>query len=543
MTSPEDRRSVRIPLLGGLILTLLVSGNAPGVRASRVGDLDLAVRQKHWTRFTREIDNPHDLPCTECHRQDPLPDGRISYSLPPDTIDLCKTCHSDPAIHPVGVSPKVLRNPPESLWLPLGTGKDEGSIVCLTCHYMHNKRYFSKLLRGDDTSGRHRRDYLCAACHGADLTDRSPHRGTGRSCTFCHTKRPRVGDPLSEILRADVQNRCNFCHDTLDEGHYLTVNPFSDPELSEKDMDIPLFMGRFTCISCHDPHAREAFRAKMLRPDYLKLAAVSRRINPHWKDVMCISCHEEEPSEGSPSLKHDGDIDRICSRCHDGVIARNDVHPTGKEPSDTVTVPHAMPLREGRLTCGTCHDSSLQEGGEKLTSVRRVNPSFLRDGFTTRNEFCFRCHHQDRYRRMNAHQQMSPSGSLQVRSCLFCHSSLPDVEVAGVETVAFDTESLEDYCTVCHTGTRFIREHPAGEHLVEPPRDYYRAIETAEERIGVRLPLHNDRITCATCHNPHQEGVIQDEAAAMGAGEKGRLRLQAGRWQCVGCHLEKGGYQ
>ncbi len=95
--------------------------------------------------------------------------------------------------------------------------------------------------------------------------------------------------------------------------------------------------------------------------------------------------------------------------------------------------------------------------------------------------------------------------------------------------------------TVCHTATRFLDEHPVGKHLVEPSRDIFEAIEAAEERIGVSLPLFNDRITCATCHNPHQGGVLKIEASASGSREKKRLRLQAGRWQCVGCHLEKGG--
>ncbi|HSG28255.1 MAG TPA: hypothetical protein VLA34_07225, partial [Candidatus Krumholzibacterium sp.] len=66
--------------------------------------------------------------------------------------------------------------------------------------------------------------------------------------------------------------------------------------------------------------------------------------------------------------------------------------------------------------------------------------------------------------------------------------------------------------------------------------------ETARERIGVSLPLFNERITCVTCHNPHQEGVLKVEEAAEGSTAEKRLRLKAGRWQCVGCHLEKGGY-
>ncbi|MDT8395385.1 MAG: hypothetical protein RRA32_02910 [bacterium] len=508
--------------------------------ASRVADLDLATRLDHWTTVNRVIENPHDLECTNCHLEIPRGSADGKFLLPDDTISLCKSCHGGPDIHPV----KVATGKPESeladFWLPLGKKQSEGMIICLTCHYIHSTDYYGNLLRGDDASDGHRSDFLCTTCHGANLRDQSPHNRSGKSCTFCHTKSPRPEDAPDEILRSDIQNRCNFCHDTLDQGHYLAVNPFSDPAFSGGDLKIPLLAGRFTCISCHDPHATENRRQKLLRPDYLKLASVSRRINPHWKDVMCISCHIDEPAMGNPRLKYQGNITLLCNRCHDGEIARNDIHPVDIQPSDNVVIPEKMPLSEGFLTCATCHDSSLQEGGEKRLSVGRNNPSFLRGGIETRNEYCFRCHLPEHYGKLDAHLQMSEAGSVMPQSCLFCHSSLPDTKVAGIESVTFNTESLDDYCTVCHAAERFVTEHPVGEHLVEPSRDVYRAIETAQDRIGVNLPLFNGRITCVTCHNPHQEGVLKVRASATGSGEENRLRLKAGRWQCVGCHLGKG---
>jgi hypothetical protein len=526
-------------LLGFLLITLLTPGP---VKATRVEDLNLAMRLDHWTNVNRTIDNPHDLECTNCHIEIPREGVDGKFLLPDDTIELCQSCHEGPNIHPVNVPPGKLGTELENMWLPLGRNQSEGMIICLTCHYIHSPEYFGNLIRGDDADDRHRRESLCSTCHGSNLKDKSPHGGSVNSCTFCHTKSPKVGDELADILRSDIQNRCNFCHDTLDQGHYLALNPFSDSAFTGGNLDIPLLSGRFTCISCHDPHATENRRQKMLRPDYLKLASVSRRINPHWKDVMCIACHIEEPGEGTPNLKYQGNITLLCNRCHDGEIARNDVHPVDKKPSENVAIPEDMPLSQGLLTCATCHDSSLQEGGERKRSVGRHNPSFLRGGYNTRNEYCFRCHLMEQYGKLNAHQQLSESGSVKPQSCLFCHSSLPDIKVAGIESVTFNTDSLDEYCTVCHTATRFIDEHPVGEHLVEPSREISRAIETAGERIEVNLPLFNDMITCATCHNPHQGGVIEIEASASGSHEEKRLRLKAGRWQCIGCHLEKGGY-
>ena len=520
---------------------VVFTAGKPPLYASKVEDLNLAVKLKHWTTYTEEIENPHDMPCDECHEGSSPATVDGSKMAAVDTLTLCRSCHGDSSIHPVNISPVELDITGSEMWLPLGKGVNEGKVVCLTCHYIHNTRYYANILRGDDITDQRQRESLCSVCHGSQLIHKSPHQSSSKSCSFCHTKFPKAGDAYEEILKVDIQNRCNFCHDTLDEGHYLAVNPFSDPDLKNRDTDIPLFMGRFTCISCHDPHARKTRRLKMLRPDYLQLASTSNRINPHWKDMMCISCHEREPAVNDPALKFDGNITLLCNRCHDGVIARNDVHPVDKPPTDKVAIPDTMPLLNGNLTCETCHDSSLQEGGEKKTSTGRTNPKFLRDGFVTRNEFCFRCHIQEQYGKLNAHNQVDKTGSIIEQSCLFCHSSLPDIEVAGTVNEEFDIDSIDDYCTVCHMMSEYRDEHPVGDHLVEPSREVLEAIDSSLERIGVILPLFNDRITCATCHNPHQEGVIRIKAAARGAGTRGRLRLEAGRWQCIGCNLEKCG--
>ena len=59
-------------------------------------------------------------------------------------------------------------------------------------------------------------------------------------------------------------------------------------------------------------------------------------------------------------------------------------------------------------------------------------------------------------------------------------------------------------------------------------------MKQAEERLLVILPLvPRGRITCSTCHNPHQQGVIQHEAAAKGAGATMKLRLPS---ICFACH-------
>jgi hypothetical protein len=76
----------------------------------------------------------------------------------------------------------------------------------------------------------------------------------------------------------------------------------------------------------------------------------------------------------------------------------------------------------------------------------------------------------------------------------------------------------------------FFRTH----FLATPSAKTLNNMNKAEEWFYVILPIvPRGRITCSTCHNPHQDGVIQHTAAARGADAKSRLRLTN---ICFACH-------
>ena len=53
---------------------------------------------------------------------------------------------------------------------------------------------------------------------------------------------------------------------------------------------------------------------------------------------------------------------------------------------------------------------------------------------------------------------------------------------------------------------------------------------------NVMLPLAIDgMVTCSTCHNPHQAGVLTVRAAIAGSGAPGRLRIPKNQ-MCSACH-------
>lgn len=533
-------RAVKCPV-ALFCLTLLLMSASPA--AGRGGDdarsLNLQFQGGVFlpsVEIDPAIADPHEEECDTCHAwEGEAADGGV-LKTGDDSIGLCLECHPGSNLHPVNI-PVPKEVDVAAFGIPPGKGDQEGKITCLTCHYIHGDTHERSLLRTGSDSGGRRMDTLCNLCHSNRLKEKSPHSAAGDTCRLCHMNPPREGEGL-ESLGPDVQATCNFCHDVLKNRHFLSVNPFSDEYiLSEMmEVDIPLLNGEFTCVSCHDPHAVES-RKKLLREDYLFLAGISKKINPHWKDVMCIACHEGEPERGSALLKEGGDLIRLCYRCHAFKYSRNDIHPVNMMPSRFVTIPPEMPLKDGRVTCETCHDSSLQEGGDRVRSLGRSNPKFLRGGFTTRKEFCFRCHGQEDIRYLNAHDQLDAEGRMRSATCVFCHSTVPDQERGGY-LLQFDEETVNDLCLLCHPDA-YEGDHPMAPHFVTPSRAVMKAMSTSEDRLGVTFPLFDEKVVCITCHNPHQEGVIEDRAAAEGAGAGKRLRVAEGRSMCRGCHLSK----
>ncbi len=82
----------------------------------------------------------------------------------------------------------------------------------------------------------------------------------------------------------------------------------------------------------------------------------------------------------------------------------------------------------------------------------------------------------------------------------------------------------------------YAEKHPAGKHIGEPTQDVYRTVLSAEKRIGVPLPLYKGRITCSTCHDPHQSGVLKVHSLLEKLPERGSVRAGYRELLCTGCH-------
>jgi len=252
-------------------------------------------------------------------------------------------------------------------------------------------------------------------------------------------------------------------------------------------------------------------------------------VNPHWTGKHCAECHVDGTP---PQLKYDGDPIKLCTVCHETGHSRIDVHRVPLEVSQKMAaqMPQDWPLLDGRLSCFTCHEPKLQM--YRNDPLQKHNPNFLR-GKTVRlsASFCYNCHDRNRYTRINPHlEQLDETGKPVPAKCVFCHKNQPNPQTAqNINDVDF-IDTLPLICIGCHAGKD--RSHPTrASHMLELSKDMKPAAKV--------LPVSQNRIFCGTCHNPHQEGVIQNGPGAAGAGTRYFIRTETPDDLCVICHADK----
>lgn len=280
--------------------------------------------------------------------------------------------------------------------------------------------------------------------------------------------------------------------------------------------------------------------------------SLTRTTNIHYTGRYCSECHDQAPDTGGePFLKFEADYTSLC-RCH-GYTSENYIHPVDIVPSEEKEdkIPDNLPLEDGKVTCSTCHDIYLQCEGDRL--MKRRNKFFLRGApYARRTDLCFRCHDEAKYKMLDPHNQLDANGEIIEEKCLYCHIEKPDEKrstfkrtegVHGSEVKLIG--NLEILCYRCHYKQSTL--HPINaNHLREPSPGTLERMKQSEMEMGIILPLNYEgKITCATCHNPHERGVIPTErAASEGASEKFRLRLHGEPGEiCLACHKDKIGAQ
>jgi predicted CXXCH cytochrome family protein len=250
-------------------------------------------------------------------------------------------------------------------------------------------------------------------------------------------------------------------------------------------------------------------------------------VAPGWKNphTECGSCHSSnKPQAGSELFGPGIDPSSLCLNCHDYAVNH---HPVNFAPDDPSGFP--LPLFGGKVRCLTCHEI---HGGKDHEGLRRL----LRGGpYVDRREICFKCHIREEYATINPHEMVDSEGGFKRVNgkvvCLFCHEKQPDPVLDWTSTVKFRAD-VAFLCWRCHPPMPgpFFDQH----FLVTPTPETLKTMRETEQRLIVIFPLvPRGRITCSTCHNPHQKGVIIHEGPSKGSDAVSKLRMPS---ICFGCH-------
>ena len=283
-------------------------------------------------------------------------------------------------------------------------------------------------------------------------------------------------------------------------------------------------------VAAHPSKSPGMNKSNVARDFKFQNAEVTPHTNLHYTGRYCTECHEKHPVPGGDRyLKYGGDYKRLC-RCHTQ-SHKVYIHPFNIRPSieKRKRMPKDFPLENGKLTCLTCHDLYRQ------CQKRLFERNSLRGApYPRRVSFCYNCHVKAHYKPNDPHQQLNKHHEIIIGSCLICHKEKPDEKHATFKDVTF-IGNIEMICRRCH--------HIAGNHSGNhdhmkniPSEKGLKRIKLVEAMFHTVLPLNeNGKMTCVTCHNPHEKGVIpENRPGAKGAGSKYRHRLPKNL--CKECH-------
>ena len=123
--------------------------------------------------------------------------------------------------------------------------------------------------------------------------------------------------------------------------------------------------------------------------------------------------------------------------------------------------------------------------------------------YANETEVCFRCHDKKAYRGLNPHNQLDRSGTVVTEKCLFCHVEKPDEKRAGYKDVTLIGD-LEMLCVRCHYRVKANKQSLHATHVRKPSHEVLVKIRESEKEFNTILPLDSEgKVTCVTCHNPH----------------------------------------
>jgi hypothetical protein len=189
---------------------------------------------------------------------------------------------------------------------------------------------------------------------------------------------------------------------------------------------------------------------------------------------------------------------------------------------ETMLIADGLPLgAKGEIVCDTCHGiEDLKE--IPLDEVDIDDPAFLNLGpYPVLTDFCYQCHEETGHERYNLHLMLNEKGEVDERGCVYCHRETPDPSLADqADELEFRLPKAK-LCYGCHLKTPHLNTLT---HQVEADEKMREVMRRAEEEHEIRLPLDEaGKVTCITCHSPHQAGLIDPDRPAGKVVEDGPI--------------------
>jgi DmsE family decaheme c-type cytochrome len=217
------------------------------------------------------------------------------------------------------------------------------------------------------------------------------------TCLTCHDDRAYKGTAhgLTFHERTPASNRgCESCH-----GPAKAHADSGDPDLIRSFREMRADETSATCTSCHNRASHALWDGSQ----------------HDQRNISCINCHSVHAPAGPSQIKASTQM-ALCSSCHRNVTNRQH------------RFSH-MPVREGQMTCSSCHNV------HGSTNVR-----LLRAG-TTIDESCTSCHADKRGPYLWEHAPVT-------ESCVTCH------EPHGSNNDRMLVSKQPFLCQRCHVTSR-----------------------------------------------------------------------------------------
>jgi DmsE family decaheme c-type cytochrome len=257
-----------------------------------------------------------------------------------------------------------------------------------------------------------------------------PAQGAGYvgadTCLTCHDDRAVHGTAHGRVIDSRTpmaQLGCESCHGP-GKAH---VDAGGDPELMRAFREMKPDDASATCTTCHN------------RRDHAMWDGSTHQA----RNLSCTTCHSVHAPKSEQGQLVKATAMQVCADCHRDKVAK--VNRSGH-----------MPVREGKMTCATCHNPHGS-----------ANVRLLRAGFSSA-EACVSCHADKRGPYLYEHAPVR-------ESCATCH----DPHGSPNERMLVQKNPM--LCQRCHSHTR------------HPGTLYDNRVIASSNRIFARA--------CVTCHS------------------------------------------